>query len=102
MWKDCQRARRRIGFALLLIFCAQLVGTIACASVCLEPCPDESAAGSCPPVCSLCTLCTHTQQAIIQATGNAVSFVSTPHVFTQGVAAPSQLSADIFHVPLLG
>jgi hypothetical protein len=95
--------RRGFSTTLLLLLAIQLLGTVAFAAVCLEPCPDDTDDNSCPPVCSLCTTCTHAQQAIMQATGTAVPLLTMPHVSaSRRLAKPSGLSADIFHIPLLG
>ena len=95
--------RRALTIAMLAVFAAQLLGAVAFASVCFEPCPDDSEESSCPPVCALCTSCTHAQQAIVQAHGGPVVVAATSHLFeAQHSAFPSQPAADIFHVPLLG
>jgi hypothetical protein len=88
---------------LLAIIALQLLGGIAFASVCLEPCPDDSEDTSCSPVCAICATCTHAQAAIVQNSTVVAPFLSsralTGH---QPVAASWPLGDDIFHVPLRG
>jgi hypothetical protein len=95
--------RRGLSVTLLVVFAVQLLGAMAFASVCLEPCPDDVDGASCPPVCALCTSCTHAQTAIVQHALNAMPLMSTqPLVQQLPAATSSQLADDIFHVPLLG
>jgi len=95
--------RRRLALMLLLVLATQLWGGVAFASVCEEPCPDDTETSSCPPVCALCTSCTHAQQGIVQR-----DVAAPPRLFAQTIVASqssadsSQHTADIFHVPLLG
>ena len=95
--------RRTISVTLLAVLAVQFVGGMVFASVCLEPCPDDTETTSCPPVCSLCTSCTHAQTGIVRS---AVSSSPAPSghrlVPQQPASTPSQLAADVFHVPLLG
>lgn len=97
-------SRRSLTVTLLALLAVQLLGGLVFASVCPEPCPDDAPGATCPPICALCTSCTHAQQAIVQQTPvTAVELITAPHVFpSRDGAAPSQLAADIFHVPLLG
>lgn len=104
MWYNLPRmARRGAVLALLLILVAQFTAPVAFSSVCLEPCPDDTEGSNCPPVCSLCTSCTHAQQAIVDS---AVVTAPAPRTLqayaAQLLAAPSHLADDVFHVPLLG
>lgn len=95
--------RRALTFALLAVFAVQLFGAVVFASVCFEPCPDDSESSSCPPVCALCTSCTHAQQGIVQTHGGAGALVETSRLFEAPHSAlPSQPAAEIFHVPLFG
>lgn len=95
--------RRGLSVTLLVIVAVQLLGPVAFAAVCFEPCPDDTEDTSCPPVCALCTSCTHAQQAIVQHSGsNAPHLIAQHDVSQPRFATSSQLPADIFHVPLLG
>jgi len=102
MWYNSRpMARRRITLTLLALIAVQLLGSMAFASVCLEPCPDDTENTSCPPVCALCTTCTHAQQAIVQTIVTAGPHQIARHAFhAQPGGTPSQLADDIFHVPL--
>ncbi len=94
---------RKVSMTLLALIALQLLGGMAFASVCPEPCPDDTEETSCPPVCAVCTSCTHAQTAIVQHAANGVPLMSTHRFVPQRVAFPlSRLTADIFHVPLLG
>ena len=96
-------SRRGLTVTLLVLIAVQLLGSMAFASVCLEPCPDDTEETSCPPVCALCTSCTHAQTAIVQHAGSGLPLVSTHRFVPQPPTSPaSHLAADIFHVPLLG
>lgn len=104
MWyKPRPMRNRRLAVTLLLILAVQLLGAMAFASTCPDPCPDDAEGTSCPPVCTLCTGCTHAQTAIVQHSANAVPLMS-PQAFVAPQAASTswKLAADIFHVPLLG
>jgi hypothetical protein len=104
MWYNSRTMRRR-GFSmtLLVLFAVQLLGSMAFASVCLEPCPDDTEETSCPPACALCTSCTHSQTAIVQDGASGLPRVSTHRFVRSPAASPaSHLAADIFHVPLAG
>lgn len=95
--------RRGLSVTLLVVLAVQLLGSMAFASVCLEPCPDDTEETSCPPVCALCTSCTHAQTAIVQHASGGMPLMSTHRFVPQRPASPSsQLAADIFHVPLPG
>jgi hypothetical protein len=104
MWYNhTAMARRGVIVTLLLIIAVQLIGGILFATVSVEPCPDDGPGRACPPMCALCTSCTHAPQAIVRATPTAVALAVTPRLFTVSpVPAPSQSAADIFHVPLRG
>lgn len=95
--------RRHVSAALVAMIALQLLGGMAFASVCLEPCPDDTKETSCPPVCALCTSCTHAQTGIVQHAASSTPLTSTQlFVLQPPTSPPSQLAADIFHVPLLG
>jgi hypothetical protein len=104
MWYNLRpMLRRNASVALLAMIALQLLGGMAFASVCPEPCPDDTDETSCPPVCALCTGCTHAQTAIVQHSANGSPFMATARFLPQQTAsASSQLAADIFHVPLAG
>lgn len=88
---------------LLVLIAVQLLGAMAFASVCVEPCPDDTEDSSCPPVCALCTSCTHAQTAIVQHAASGLPLVAAHRFVPQpAAAASSRLAADIFHVPLPG
>ena len=88
---------------LLVLIALQLLGGMAFASVCSEPCPDDAEGTSCPPVCAVCTSCTHAQTAIVQHAAASTQVTTTHRFVSQPVTSPSsQLAADIFHVPLPG
>ena len=93
--------RPGVSFALLAVIALQLLGSMAFA--CVEPCPDDTEQTSCPPVCTLCTSCTHAQTAIVQH-----SIAGTPLPLARPFAPHSSvppsfaLADDIFHVPLRG
>ena len=95
--------RRGLSVTLLVILAVQLLGSMAFASVCLEPCPDDTEGTSCPPVCALCTSCTRAQQAIVES-----AVIGAPEVAArtlpplQLIAASVTRGDDIFHVPLPG
>jgi len=95
--------RRGLSVMLLALIAVQLLGSMAFASVCLEPCPDDTEGTSCPPVCALCTSCTHAQTAIVPHATSGSPLTSLHRFAAQPTASPSsQLAADIFHVPLFG
>jgi len=95
--------RRTLSVMLLIILAAPLLGSMAFATVCLEPCPDDTEGTSCPPVCALCTSCTHSQQAIVQHSASAAPLTMAQQLVPQPpLSTSSQLTADIFHVPLFG
>jgi hypothetical protein len=95
--------RRGLSVTLLVLIAVQLLGSMAFASVCLEPCPDDTEETSCPPVCALCTSCTHSQTAIVPYGASETPLTSTHRFVAQPPTSPtSQLAAEIFHVPLLG
>jgi hypothetical protein len=95
--------RRRITLTLLLVLVIQMIGAVAFASVCVEPCPDDTEETSCPPVCSLCTDCTHAQTAVVRHTADAAPLMTASPVLPQhSSSSSSQLADDIFHVPLHG
>jgi len=95
--------RRRLAFALLAVLAVQFAGGLVFASACPEPCPDDTEETSCPPVCALCTSCTHAQQAIVQVATDGFAMAAGRDLFSaQTELTPSGLAADIFHVPLRG
>ena len=97
------RRHRGLTAILLVVLAVQLLGTMAFASICPDPCPDDAEDTSCPPVCTLCTGCTHAQTAIVQHAASGVPLMS-PQAFVaqQAASTSSKLAADIFHVPLAG
>ncbi len=95
--------RRGLSLTLIAILAVQLLGAVAFASVCFEPCPDDTEESSCPPVCATCTTCTHSRQAIVQTSAAGIPVASGRHSFLPQAAMPtSAIAADIFHVPLPG
>ena len=104
MWYNLPRmSRRSVVLALLVIIAAQLTATVTFASVCFEPCPDDTEGTTCPPVCSLCSSCTHAQQAIVRSDATAAPTVTAPNPYApQVLSGLLHLADDIFHVPLLG
>ena len=88
---------------MLLLVAVQLLGTMAFASECQEPCPDDTETSSCPPVCALCTSCTHAQTGLVQPTVAVVPGLTAQHLSAHDHSfIPSHGTADIFHVPLIG
>jgi hypothetical protein len=88
---------------LLVLVAVQLLGGVAFASTCPDSCPDDAQGTSCPPICALCTSCTHAQTAIVQRSIVGTPLMATHHfVPQQRLSISSQLTSDIFHVPLLG
>ncbi len=104
MWyKARPMVRRGVSLTILALIAVQLLGTMAVASVCLEPCPDDTEGTSCPPICSLCTSCTHAQTAIVQQAAIGEPLLTARDLaIPQAYSPSSQLADDIFHVPLLG
>ena len=96
--------RRSLTVTILALLAVQLIGGLAFASVCPESCSDDAPGATCPPVCALCTSCTHAQQAIVQQAASAAGApVTAPLEFlSQDLAVAAQHAADIFHVPLPG
>jgi hypothetical protein len=95
--------RRKVSMTILALIALQLLSGMAFASVCPEPCPDDAKGTSCPPVCVLCTSCTHAQTAIVQHAPTSMPFTSTHRFVAQLAASPSsRVATDIFHVPLPG
>lgn len=96
--------RRTLAFALLAILLLPLAGGIVEASVCLEPCPEDSADEDCTPLCAACTSCTHSQVAgILRGSAtDAPSAVVERAAPVTGAGTQSPLVTDIFHVPLSG
>lgn len=95
-------ARRRLVVLLLMTVVVQLLGMVTVAATeCVEPCPDDTETSSCPPVCALCTSCTHAQTGMVE---NAVSEEPglPAHQLLQHElsSAHAHFSAEIFHVPL--
>lgn len=94
---------RALAVTLLVILAVQLLGAMAFAPICPEPCPDDAEGTSCPPVCTLCTGCTHAQTAIVQHSASGVPLMSPQAFVAQRAASTSsKLATDIFHVPLHG
>jgi hypothetical protein len=94
------RKRSLVVFAMIAL---QLLGGLAFASACLEPCPDDPDEASCPPACALCISCTHAPTAIVEHSPHVLPFVATAQYVPTPASSPdSQLAADIFHVPLAG
>lgn len=104
MWYKSRRmTRRNVVVMLLLLIAVQLLGTMAFASECQEPCPDDTETSSCPPVCALCTSCTHAQTGVVRQAVASVPGLTVQHLSAQNHSfTPSRVAADIFHVPLLG
>ena len=95
--------RRRLCVALLAILAVQMIGGMAPAPVCPDPCPDDDDGAGCPPVCALCTSCTHALTGIVQDSASGLPSMSTQRfVPRQPAAASSQPAGEIFHVPLGG
>jgi len=96
-------SRRGLTVTLLAILAVQLLGGMALASACPEPCPDDTEDTGCPPVCALCTSCTHAQTAIVQHASARMPLMATQRVVPQQAASTSSpRTDDIFHVPLPG
>jgi hypothetical protein len=104
MWyKRRLTMRRKVSMMLLAMIALQLLGGMWFASDCLEPCPDDTDGTSCPPVCALCTSCTHAQTAIVQHAANGIPLMATHEFLPEPLArASSRFADDILHVPLLG
>jgi hypothetical protein len=105
MWYKSRRMLRRgLTLTILAVLAVQLIGGLAFASACLQPCSDDAPGATCPPACALCTGCTHAQQAIVRQAPSAVAaLLFASHVFSSPAGTvPSALAADIFHVPLPG
>jgi hypothetical protein len=93
--------RRALAVTLLVLFA--VLGAMTLGSVCPEPCPDDTEETSCPPICAVCTSCTHAQTAIVQHAAGAAPMIATKNIVSSlSSATPSQLADDIFHVPLRG
>jgi hypothetical protein len=104
MWYNSRpMPRRGLSLTLLAVLAVQLIGGMVFASVCFEPCPDDTEGTSCPPICTVCASCTHAQTAIVRAPFSEMPLMSpqrfVPH---QGTSRSSHLTDDILHVPLLG
>lgn len=96
-------SRRSLSLTLLAILAVQLLGGVALASVCVEPCPDDTDETSCPPICALCTSCTHAWHGIVRHAASGASLIATSRCLADAPqATASQLASDIFHVPLAG
>ena len=95
--------RRALTLMLLAVLAAPLLGGIVLTSICVEPCPDDTEETSCPPVCALCTSCTHAQIAIVQHASKSVPLRALlPFASQKTIASSSTIADDIFHVPLRG
>lgn len=96
-------SRRALALTLLAIVALPLLGTLAFAAVCFEPCPDDADGSTCAPLCATCATCTHSRQAILQIGVDDVASVPATHTFPPQVfPSSSMLASDIFHVPLRG
>jgi hypothetical protein len=95
--------RRGLAVTFLALIAVQLLGGVVLAPVCLEACPDDTETTSCPPVCALCTSCTHAQQAIVRHSETSAP-LSIEHdiVPQQHASITSSFADEIFHVPLFG
>jgi hypothetical protein len=104
MWYNPRPAMRRtLSMTLLAMIALQLLSGMAFATVCFEPCPDDADGTSCPPVCAVCTSCTHAQTAIVQHVAVGVPLMAEHRFVAQPPAwTSSQRAVDIFHVPLRG
>ena len=88
---------------VLVVLAVQMLGGMALASPCSEACPEDARGGGCPPICALCTSCTHGQTAIVRsAMAGEPVIVMQELVVQQRVLVSSQRTDDIFHVPLPG
>ena len=93
--------RRHVAIALVAMIALQVLGGMAFTSVCVEPCPDDTEETSCPPVCALCTTCTHGQKAVVRQASPGAPVPSARRFALQQLARTSFAPADdIFHVPL--
>jgi hypothetical protein len=104
MWyKSRPMLRRNLAVALLLIVAVQFLGSMAFAATCLEPCPDDTDGASCPPVCTLCTTCTHAQQATMSDSASAGPIEIAQRLVHRALPSiASPVANDIFHIPLPG
>jgi len=94
-------SRRSLSFTLLVLIAVQLLGGMVFASACPEPCPDDTEETSCPPVCTVCTSCTHAQTAIVQHASAGMPLIGTrPFVAQEPASTSFPFADDIFHVPL--
>ena len=95
--------RRRLIVTLLVILSVQMLGMVIFASSCPEPCPDDTENASCPPACTLCSICTHGQRAIVEQSSGGPPVVAAQQLLpSPSLATSSPVAADIFHVPLFG
>lgn len=96
-------SRRALALTLLALLAVQLLGGMVFAAECPEPCPDDTETTSCPPVCTICTSCTHAQTAIVQdASDGTLLMAARPFGPQEAASVSSPVADDIFHVPLLG
>ncbi len=104
LWYKAQSMTRRgLTATILAILAVQMLGGMVLASDCLEPCPDDANGTGCPPICALCTSCTHAQTAIVQRSSAGIPLMAMRGFLAQPTASvSSQIADDIFHVPLLG
>ena len=94
---------RALVLTLLAVIAVQLLGGMVFATECLEPCPDDTEETSCPPVCTLCTTCTHAQTAVVQNASSGMPLLAAHRFVPQQLSTIAwSLTDDIFHVPLLG
>lgn len=93
--------RRILSLVLLLILLAPIAGAVSVAFECDEPCADDSGDGECPPVCTVCTACTHGQKAVVgnsaaKAPPSSFHLVAPSSAHVEG----SPFIADVFHIPI--
>jgi hypothetical protein len=104
MWyKPQPMIGRRLTATVLILLALQLLGGMALAADCAEQCRDEADGAGCPPVCALCTSCTHAQTATVLHLTPSMPLTAMQGFLPQSLRSiSSQLTDDIFHVPLLG
>ncbi|MHB0969031.1 MAG: hypothetical protein ACYC7A_14165 [Thermoanaerobaculia bacterium] len=104
MWYNTRpMTGRALAFVLLALVAFQLAGGIAAPAVCAEPCPDDDDGSNCPPVCSLCSRCTHAQIAIAHpGIQHSPLSVDEPVVPQATISFTSNATGEIFHVPISG
>ena len=89
---------RVLGILLLLL---ATVGTLGPAVACLDECPEDEGAESCPPVCSLCVQCPRAAVAVIDSGASVVAGNhGAAHAGVELASIPDAPPRDILHVPL--